>query len=933
MAKKVPIPKTSSSRDIPQQTTFRYAPAVRPQARPVDTYNPNIGAASNARAQNLLKMTEGLAKGVGAVSNLMVNQDEKAAREETKKALADSEYEGPEGTPSIFNTVAARQRAYDRVSANRGLVDFKEGVKQITRNADPEDPDAYEQAIARLTSDFIEGDKSEEYLSIFAPKAAEIESMYRSAYQQAAEQSERVKQIAMMNESLTDAIDETVKDSLGFGLIVDMDLPSSVEKARNRLRDNALDKGNLQKFAQDKIHKLAKDLKDAGIPKDQITTQLIATVGNAALKYNAPELMDVFDVPIREEDGLKISTLPQHTESIRNYKEQAQSRAEREEAQYETKKEMRAKKELDKDSVLFMEEYSKLYSQIKRERSANFGTAINDLRTQLSDLVSTHSELMNPNFVSSMYAKLDAMEDEDEIAMDAEDLDAFQAKLLLATGTMSNAEFLDFYADSEYLEGLSNYPASVVKLVMDSIQLVKNRESSELQQQQTEQEKAQRKEAAARTRKTAAIMNAINSTAHAAEDISNRVNVPSVSIDTTMARGVQQSLLGYTPTTAKAISRVEILKRNAEANIYQILAGVDYQEGLTQEDMNEIERVYNNFLGRVEGVKQEEQAQIQKASEKKELVKYLGLNEEQQGKVEASPVLGLIQEFTDDDYAPDLSLEDGGTHVPFANFARHLYKLDLPIQDKKGILQKTLERIEDANTREIFDRDVYQTLTKMQEMTAARFVAETGGQVEPSQIEERSEEILDAVPTPPDTAPQELREAAINLQESIEEFPEDWKKANDVFREASKRQKAREKKPFLTLDFRTPEFDKAAKDMPSKMKNALKKLWESARKFPEDWKKASEVFHEASKRQKSQEKKPFLTLDFQAPEEFDKAVKEMPSEMKNALKELRESVKKFPEDWNKAIREASKRHRERSGTSDALNKAMDKIDLSDLKEE
>ena len=102
---------------------------------------------------------------------------------------------------------------------------------------------------------------------------------------------------------------------------------------------------------------------------------------------------------------------------------------------------------------------------------------------------------------------------------------------------------------------------------------------------------------------------------------------------------------------------------------------------------------------------------------------------------------------------------------------------------------------------------------------------------------------------------------------------------------------AREKKPFLTLDLRTPNFDKAVKDMPSKMKKVLKEeLRESAKKSPEDWNKATDALLEA--------------------------IRNSPEDLGKATDVFLEAIRKFPDDLGKAtdvfLEAIRKRHRERS---------------------
>jgi len=366
------------------------------------------------RAQELRSLGGLLGQGAEAVTGLMDRRDADAQADlETKFRADPTGTTKAQGTPGFFNTVRAEQKAFDQLTGRRNVQLYTDKLEKYAAENQHLDPDEFATGLAQIAEDFVGGEKTEDYLSEFAPGAAKAESLLMKRYR--AKLHDNLKQSAKHAAGLSIA-GESFKFYSG---LIDANVTAanvSDTKILKKIAEAEPSTADMKGFAGN-LEKEHKALVATGMTTQEASAVLIQDVGLTAIRTRQPKLLDVFDVPNPEDNGLKRSDLPQFGATIEGYRQRAQAAQDKLEDDSEAEdKEVTAKavkagrSELVNSYQTLKQQMQDLYgTYTPSELRTRFGGEIAALRKSYDDLRNTYGGDIDESFIDRFDAKLDTL--------------------------------------------------------------------------------------------------------------------------------------------------------------------------------------------------------------------------------------------------------------------------------------------------------------------------------------------------------------------------------------------------------------------------------------------------------------------------------------------------------------------------------------------
>ena len=924
------------SRVIDQRSTFRFAPQTRPQARPSDTFNPNIGQRAVRRARDLEGLIGLTTNGVRAGVGVLDDRDARAAEQQARATAADPSLEKPEGTPGFFNDVQARQDAWDDVSAERDAVQYKADLAQLENaNAYLEDGE-FNAKFAEITNEFLAG-KSERYLSVFAPEAAKHEAAMRTV--------RRAKIQKQVITEAKDAASTVFRDSVSGAFATVLGKTGEFEtdlKLQQELSESEPSDAVVANVAA-ALKKGAATIVAQGGSKAEASSNMIQSIGLLAVRTKQPWLLDALDVPNKDDNGLKLSDLPQFRAVIDTYRAQAVVARDRLEDDLEREDEEATRDAINAATGEFNNDLLDLKRGMSRfldeghsptEVASQFSKDIEGLEKRLDTFRHMYEGDVNFAFVERFQDNLNSLFSRttgQDTTGDQEVLD--KSLYLLRTKGPGDPDFdawfdLNRHMDEDYGR-ISEKVRKFFSNTLGDIAATKAGNASEQQKAHI----ASLKAAAGWFKNRMGGASGANDGvpgfpgldlgdgAKTPEQISagimhNRVlelvSLGEVSPDmhAALETEYQQILEPLKQEQAAAEIQDNLVKSGAEQAVLekvdqfhksplhaQLRRSKQYSDFTPQEQSQYIRSIVNlpvTPATQIQILKNLDLPYEEKRLMEVEYQKQLAIKKQQdalreQQALEGDETLSALSAALIDDFAEFLYNEtanpmfgtNGGTVGAQAFFGQG------------GIQPQGINEL-----RPEFDnaplealQDILLNPSEAKDKGGAAFLGQ-GGLNQP-EISLEGEGVAEV--------PNEMKDAFKTLLKAFAKAPEDWEKAGAAFRESAARGRERS---VPNEDLIPEALDKAIevldKAVPSDLREALKTLRKAVKDAPEDWEKAGTAFRESATRGRARKpSKPDLIKQL-TPEALDKAIQDTPGELREALEALREAIKTAPKNWQDA---------------------------------
>lgn len=281
------------------QTNTKVTP-VNPQVTQVPGYNavepptPDTTGSKLAQALQIGSMT------VTGAAQFISDKSQKDLQEGQQMALAGDK---PQFDLDLFNQ---KMKGYYTTQA---LVDVNRGYKAdvnkfLLTEAPTLNIEEFEARLNEIGQQYLV-EQPEPYVDAFIKNAVNIEDQAYSSYQSMLGQQLQQKNLNLMNQYVATTVEDTLLKVAGDNL----------DGSFASMQDLGENKAALDAFGYLKNDKIVEALRvsisdaqdkgsELGLTKDQVSELAIDSIGNIAVTYGLPELLDVGD--IKDQDGVKL---------------------------------------------------------------------------------------------------------------------------------------------------------------------------------------------------------------------------------------------------------------------------------------------------------------------------------------------------------------------------------------------------------------------------------------------------------------------------------------------------------------------------------------------------------------------------------------------------------------------------------------------------
>lgn len=315
MARIQPIPLTRRNQ-LDQRFTFdSTTPDIDVLARPVDAVertDVSSKASSLAKALGLM----------GQVGNNAIESYQRIQQHDEQQGsfLAMKGEDKPTEGQALIKGYEAAQGRLDAAKYRAELNEY------FLNNQDALSPQEFQEGLEAISQKYLDEASSEDYLKSFLPQAQAAEDKLTLSYQEVVTEQVREQSINKVGQMLNDEVLNYLSESLGISSMEEVDEiledPEEYLKLVGKTEVEVISEGIRNKLTE--IQKVAQGM---NIDRQTTSTILVQQMGELAVKYGLPDIMNFANIP--DESKIALKNNPDLMKAIDDYKEQAQREQDR----------------------------------------------------------------------------------------------------------------------------------------------------------------------------------------------------------------------------------------------------------------------------------------------------------------------------------------------------------------------------------------------------------------------------------------------------------------------------------------------------------------------------------------------------------------------------------------------------------------------------
>lgn len=306
-----PIPLTRRNQ-LDQRMTFdSTTPDIDAIARPVDAIErKDVSSKASSLAQALGLFGDSL-NNIGQMQQQIMAHDNKEGEFMALK--------GEDKPTKGQALIQGYEKAQGRLAASKYQQEMNEF---FLNNHEALSPEEFQEGLTAISNKYLEASPSDDYLKGFLPQAQSIEDKTTLAYQEVVAENLRKENIETISQTMNNEVMAYLGETLGIDSIETLEeIKKEPEEYQRLIGKTEVD--SVSEGVRNQLTDFQEIAKGMNIDRTTTSTLLVHQLGNLAVEYGLPNLLDFANIP--DESKVALKNNPDLMNVIESYKDQAEN--------------------------------------------------------------------------------------------------------------------------------------------------------------------------------------------------------------------------------------------------------------------------------------------------------------------------------------------------------------------------------------------------------------------------------------------------------------------------------------------------------------------------------------------------------------------------------------------------------------------------------